>query len=255
MLKIAILSDIHGNDVALKAVLADIERQGGADSYWVLGDLVAIGHAPLQVLDLLQQLPQRKIIRGNTDRYVYRGDRPGPTFAEVRNDGSLLEQLVEMEGNFSWTQGAVTAGGRLDWLAALPLEFRETLPDGTTVLAVHAAPNSDDGAGIRPVMGEQEIAERLAGCQADLICVGHTHQQFLMTFNHCQILNPGSVSNPMGGEVGAGYAFLSADEIGYKIELRRVDYERQAVIEILEQIKHPARKFIISHLRGERAYH
>ena len=58
MVKIAILSDIHGNDIALKAVLADMERRGGADSSWVLGDLVAIGHAPLQVLDLLQLLPQ-----------------------------------------------------------------------------------------------------------------------------------------------------------------------------------------------------
>ena len=52
-MRIALLADIHGNDVALQSVLADIERRGGADAYWVLGDLAAIGHAPIKTLERL----------------------------------------------------------------------------------------------------------------------------------------------------------------------------------------------------------
>jgi len=52
-MKIALLADIHGNDIALNSVLKDIKEQGGVDEYWVLGDLVAIGHAPVKVLEII----------------------------------------------------------------------------------------------------------------------------------------------------------------------------------------------------------
>ncbi len=56
-MKIAVLSDIHGNSVALDAVLRDISSQGGVDAYWVLGDLVALGPDPVGVLERLSKLP------------------------------------------------------------------------------------------------------------------------------------------------------------------------------------------------------
>jgi predicted phosphodiesterase len=46
-MRIALLSDIHGNEIGLNAVLADVTAQGGADAYWILGDLVALGPRPL----------------------------------------------------------------------------------------------------------------------------------------------------------------------------------------------------------------
>src|SRR5215472_1559195 len=122
-MRVAIFSDIHGNVIALDAVLKDIESQGGVDQFWVLGDLAALGPSPAQTLERLASLPNARIVRGNTDRYVYTGsDRPFPTIEQAREDSRLLGNLVECAGTFAWTQGVLTPDGWIEWLASLPLE-------------------------------------------------------------------------------------------------------------------------------------
>ncbi|MBI4771380.1 MAG: metallophosphoesterase family protein [Chloroflexi bacterium] len=95
-MRIAVLSDIHGNSIALDAVLEDIQTQGGVDGYWILGDLVAIGHDPLGVLDRLSRLPAARFIRGNTDRYVATGELPPPTLEQVQAAPDRLPQLLQV---------------------------------------------------------------------------------------------------------------------------------------------------------------
>ena len=75
-MRLAVFSDVHGNLVALEAVLADIEAQGGVDGYWGLGDLAALGPEPVAVLERLAQLPNACFTRRNTERYVVTGQRP-----------------------------------------------------------------------------------------------------------------------------------------------------------------------------------
>jgi predicted phosphodiesterase len=249
-MKIALFSDIHGNSTALDAVLADIKAHGGVDAYWVLGDLVALGHDPVGVLERLAQLPNVRFVRGNTDRYVFAGDRPFPSLADVKADPSLLARLVEVAETFAWTQGALTATGWLEWLARLPIELEEVLPDGTRLLGVHASPGRDDGDGIAPGMRDEEIEGRLQGCSAGLICVGHTHQAVNRRVGNWHVVNLGSLSNPLIQDRRASYVLLTARETDYQIEHRLVDYDRAAVIEALERQRHPGAAYIISHLRG-----
>ena len=249
-MRIAVLSDIHGNDFALEAVLGDIDSKGGVDGYWILGDLIAIGHAPIKVLETLQCLSNTSFVRGNTDRYVCTGDRPPPTEEEVFANNSLLGQRIEVEGDLCWTQGAATTAGWLDWLSNLPLEFRTQLPDGTSVLCVHASPDQDAGSGVSPEMKDHELESLLSDCQENLICVGHTHRPFSRYVEDKRIINPGSVSNPVGSDPRASYAILYADENGYEFGFYRVEYDYQAVIDILTRIKHPARRFITEHMLG-----
>ena len=78
-MKIALMSDIHGNLIALDAVLSDILSTGGVDEYWIVGDHVAIGPDPNGVLERLKALPCASFTGGNTDRYVVTGDRPDPS--------------------------------------------------------------------------------------------------------------------------------------------------------------------------------
>jgi predicted phosphodiesterase len=250
MMKIALLSDIHGNSIALDAVLADIEEQGGVDAYWILGDLVALGHDPVGVLERLTQLPNARFLRGNTDRYVFTGDRPPPTMADAKADPRLLFALVEVAGTFAWTQGALSATGWLKWLENLPLELEETLPDGTCLLGVHSSPGQDDGKGISPEMSDEIIQGSLAGCSAGLICVGHTHKALNRRVGDWHVVNLGSISNPVTRERRASYVLLSADETGYDLEHRLVEYDYEAVAEALEYQKHPGAAYIIKHLRG-----
>ncbi len=251
-MKIALLSDIHGNSVALDAVLTDIKAQGGVDAYWILGDLVAIGHDPVGVLERLAKVPNARFVRGNTDRYVFAGDRPAPSLAESEADPKLLPILVEVVGSLAWTQGALTANGWVDWLAQLPLEIAAVLPDATRLLGVHASPGLDEGDGIAPGMSDDEIEVSLRGCDATLICVGHTHRPLNRRVGHWHVVNLGSLSNPQLDATykGASYVMLVADRTGYQVEHRRVDYDRAAVIATVERQRHPGGPYIIRHLRG-----
>jgi predicted phosphodiesterase len=250
-MRLAILSDIHGNPLALDAVLADIQGQGEIDAYWILGDVAALGYDPATPLKRITALPHASCTRGNTDRYVVTGDLPMLPEKALK-DPTLLPQVMEAARSFSWTRGYLSATGWLDWLTNLPLEARVTLPDGTRVLGVHAAPGRDDGSGIQTKHNNDRLERLLAGCEADLVIVGHTHIPLDRQVGKIRVFNLGSVSNPVAPGLQATYALLDADEKGYTIQLRRVDYDHEAVIKAIEQSYHPARAFLISFMRGER---
>ncbi len=251
MTKIALLSDIHGNSIALEAVLADIATQGEVDGYWILGDLVALGHDPVGTLQRLTALPAVRFIRGNTDRYVCTGDRPFPSLADAQNNPDLIPRLAEVAGTFAWTQGMVTAAGWLDWLAQLPVELHEQLPDGSRFLGVHAAPGNDDGAGIRPTTNLAELEALLSGCDDDLICVGHTHVPLERRASGKHLVNLGSVSNPITADLRASYVILEATPTQYHLTFRQVVYDRQAVIRAVERLRHPGARFITRLMLGQ----
>ena len=249
-MKIAILSDIHGNSLALNAALADIEMIR-VDEYWVLGDIVALGPDPLGVLQRLSALPNCKFIRGNTDRYVVTGEHPPPLPSDIGQDRETIRIFAEVAGTFAWTLGMISAGGWFDWLSQLPLEFEVTLPDDTKCLCVHAHPGNDDGLGIRGDFSENEMRTMLQNCTAELICVGHTHQQINRKVDNWHILNPGSISNPRPPILEASFAVLEATKEDYRIEHRTAEYNREEVILQVQKLRHPGADFIIRHMRGE----
>ena len=72
-MRIALLSDVHGNAIALDAVLTDLQSRKPVDEVWVLGDLVAIGYDPVGVLERLSQIPNTHFVRGNTEDYITKG--------------------------------------------------------------------------------------------------------------------------------------------------------------------------------------
>ena len=250
-LKVAILADIHGNPLALDAVLTDIQAQGGVDETWILGDLAALGHDPLGSLQRLAALPKARFIRGNTDRYLINGEHPGPALDKILQDPEALALKMRLACSFAWTVGALATAGWLPWLRALPLEMRLILPDGTRVLAVHAAPGTDDGDGLRVRASDDELRIQLAGVEADLVLVGHTHIPFNRLVDGVRVVNPGSVSNPFPPDLRASYALLSCDSQGYSIEHRRADYDRLAVIEALKGLAHPSEAYLTRFMRGE----
>jgi len=249
-MKIALLSDIHGNSIALDAVLQDIASLGGVDAAWVLGDLVALGPDPTGVLERLEDLSEARFVRGNTDRYTTTSDRPPPTVESVKSDPSRIANLVEVASSFAWAQGAVSAVGRFEWLASLPVEIETTLPDGTHLLGVHASPGRDDGPGFAPDYSDQDILARLQGAPVGLVCAGHTHQPMSRQVGGWHVVNLGSISNPPAEDKRASYAILHASISGYQVEHRRVSYDLEAVVEMLERQRHPGKAFISRHFRS-----
>ena len=250
-MRIALLADIHANSIALDAVLTDLDARGGADAYWVLGDLVGLGPDPVGVLARLGRLPNLRLVRGNNDRYVATGERPFPSAADAAADPALIPRLVEMNSGFAWTQGLVSAAGQLDWLAALPLTQRQTLLDGTRLLGVHASLDGDEDPGIEPDIGDATLATLFAGAAADLIAGGHTHRPVDRTVNGVRYVNPGAVANAPPPDLRAGYALLAADVDGYALSHYRIDYDRQAAIDQLYARRCPNADFVAAILQGE----
>jgi len=249
-LKIAILADIHGNTMALENVLEDAESIG-LDEYWFLGDYSAIGYDPVGVLERITNLSNARFIHGNTDHYLVTGELPWMDLDEAIKDLAHARTHVQVARSFAWTTGAVGATGWLRWFKALPLDFRFSLPDGTRILAAHAAPGTDDGMGININTSDEELSALVENSEADLVLVGHTHLPFDRMAGNIRVVNPGSVSNPFPPDLRASYAILEANERGYSIHHRRVDYDRNAVIQAVRDVNHPALDYIERFMKGE----
>ena len=250
--RIAILADIHGNTIALDAALAQIEAAGGVDEYWLLGDYVAIGFDPVGALERIATLPNALFVRGNTDRLAAGLSEMDAWIDEVKEDPAILPVLVQLNRSFAWTAGALAATGWSEWLAGLPLEQRITLPDGRRVLLVHASPGTDDGEGIHPKRSDEALRELIAGAEADLIFIGHTHAPLDRTVDGVRVVNPGSVGNPVLPDAGACYALLETTSDGYHLTLEQAAYDKAAAIAATEAVNHPAAVYIKSFLLGQR---
>ena len=97
------------------------------------------------------------------------------------------------------------------------------------------------------------MSERLKGCEADLVCVGHTHWPQNFHLDGVHVVNPGSVGNPLIPSLRATYAVLEVDERGYRVEHRAVEYDRKLAERKAWEVQHPQAEFISSFLRGDRA--
>ncbi|MCX6017848.1 MAG: metallophosphoesterase family protein [Chloroflexi bacterium] len=241
-MRIAVLSDIHGNSIALEAVLEDIRVTGGADAYWILGDLAAFGPDPVACLERLNSLPNAIYVRGNTDRWACNWVDP-----KAATDAAGAYRLAML----SWAQGVLTASGWWNWLSTLGLEQRVSLPDGTRALLVHAAPGKDDGAGLHPGLSDEEWAHALEGCDADLIFVGHTHWPLDRQVGSTRVLNLGSLSIPFGPDVRACYVLLECDESSHRAEHRRVAYDVDELLAQMNRLRFPGTNFLTTRFRGE----
>lgn len=243
-MRLVILSDVHGNPIALDAVVADAEKLGVIDGYWVLGDLVAQGYDPAGALERLAELPNARFVMGNTDRWVMTGDWAEglSNYIGVPADPEEITAIItpEMVGplviysqGLAWTHGCLAATGWLDWLSKIPLEERTTLPDGTRMLGVHVAPGRNSGPPVEPTTTDEELWGMVSGCEAELVFVADTHWPLDRRIGEIRVVNVGSVSNPrrdLSDDVRASYAVLDADESGYEVALHRVSFDVEAVM-------------------------
>ena len=193
-MRLAVIADIHGNVLALEAVLADIARRG-ADVTLNLGDVVSGPLWPSETFRLLAPL-KLPTVRGNHDRALCE-----PIAGLGASDRYAIDQLRVATRPGSWERLAIEhlPADACKTLAALP----PTLAPAPDVLACHGTPASDvtylldDVAdGVMTLAPAPVIAERLGHTAASLILCGHSHIQRATQCGAQLIVNPGSVGCP-----------------------------------------------------------
>lgn len=245
-MRVAIFGDIHGNRIGLDAVLQHIERQGGVDAYWLLGDYCFGGPDPVGVLERLSTLPHAAFISGNADRYLVNPTLPLPD--EIPQD--RLDWLIEMTRDLYWTVGALSQNRWLDWLASLPPEQRFTLGD-QRILLVHSYPGSDEDPGLKPTQSDEFVWGMFGSVEESLIFVGHTHQVQERHLDGKHIINPGCIGKPVGVETRASYAILTVQGTAYDVQLHYVPYNTEAVIQQLVDVGYPGAAYMEQFYRGK----
>lgn len=233
-MRVAVLSDIHGNVLALEAVLADLAAQGGADALVVAGDLCLDGPRPREVLERLQALGC-PVIQGNTDR-----DLAQPTPADADEGHAAL---------LAWTRERIGPSG-LEYLAGLPFSHRVPDPTGeTALLVVHANPRDLD-THLRPAAPEETILPLLAGLPADItaLAFGHLHIPYTRRVGSILLIDISSVGLPKDGDRRAGYGLLTWANGGWQVEQRRVEYPVEEVVGQLRAADPPGAPHLIRQL-------
>lgn len=248
-MRLALLSDIHGNVDALNAVLADLDAAGGADQTWILGDLVAFGPAPVATLDVIRTLPEdtTKVIKGNTDRYVTTWARPNAERPTADTWADYIAFMQEREANFAWTSHKLSGADAL-YLLELGTDLDLIVDGYGPVVAFHAGPDDDEMV-LLSYTPEDVILDALLIREGKLAIGGHTHKGMDLQLEGWRFVNPGSVGLPFDHDQRAAYALITFEDGEATVDLRRVEYDVDGVVAALEASDHPAKDFVIERLR------
>jgi predicted phosphodiesterase len=218
-MRIAVISDVHGNQVALEAVLQDVEQQPGISQVIFAGDLCLNGPRPREVLAIIQELGC-PVIQGNVDIDVI---RPG-------QQKSAKKQEIA-----SWTREQIGEDGIL-YLASLPFYHLVVNAKGTDLLVVHANPLNQHEA-IYATTPDSKL-EHLLGNLAPTIgavAFGHYHVAYQRRWRHLLLVDAGSSGLPRDGDARASYAILTWQDNVWQAEHRRVKYDINATVKQLRQ--------------------
>lgn len=213
-MKLAVLSDIHGNVPALEAVLEDIERWT-PDEIIVNGDLVSRGPYSLECLDLVRRtFPGVHLLTGNHETYVLRCvDIP----ADIESPTKDIDRFAD------WTVGklGVAIEELRNW--GDHLDFTD-LDEGASAHITHGS-RLGNRDGISTNTSDNDLPEKL-GDPRDLFIGSHTHKPLLRRFNSTLVVNTGSVGQPMDSDPRAAYGRFYLQGGQWQARVVRIDYDK-----------------------------
>lgn len=208
-MKILVLSDIHGNIDAVRAIDETLLKNARFDEVWVLGDLVDYGPAPDDVIAWVRA-HATKVVRGNHDHAVGTGE-------DCRSSSLYHDLAVATREYF---RPRMSAEG-VSYLAALSLRAVRLVDRTRRALLVHATPQEPLFQYVRSGAPMAAWQAAIADVREPFVCVGHTHEQFVREIDGITLLNPGSVGLPKDGDPRAACAILEDGAV----TLLRIEYD------------------------------
>ena len=242
-MKIAIVSDIHGNAPALEAVLADA-RQQRVDLFVFAGDYVFDLGYPNQVTASLRRLSNAVVVQGNKEGYLRTLMSENPEEWTLEQMGAVYQTFRELSRD------------NLQFLVGLPESSRITLPfHGTmhvthTISALHGKQkktgcssskfrqdmitspftHSQFLTAMSEKLQEAELRESICGVAASVVVIGHSHLQWHGYCGDTLVINPGACGQPLDFNTCAPYTLLEDTDAGLAVQERRVRYDMEEAI-------------------------
>lgn len=227
-MKVAVLSDIHGNGVALQYAIDDLKRLG-IKKIIILGDVVMKGPMPSQSLEMLKDKDLEIIawIKGNTDLWL-------EEITDIWIPSTKRERELYLYYEYA---RSYLKEEQIGFLKELPLECSITLK-GISILCVHGTPQSIVEA-IDSSVPEEKIKKAVKGVEEQIILSGHSHTSFIGEVDDKMIFNVGSIGNSLDGDNRISYGVLEFDEGRVNLVNRRISYPVGEIIDIAIDNKFP----------------
>ena len=218
-MKIAVISDIHGNMEALVAVMQDIQEQK-CDKIFVLGDYAMAGPEPYAAIDYFRSKPDSsdyRMIQGNTDLMI--ADYSESSYDKLKPLAPVMAEALKDDAS------GINSEQR-SFLKNLPsqLELEEC---GVKILLVHGSPrrNNED---ILPDTPLEEVEKMVENTDADVVLCGHTHLPCgFQTNNKKTVVNAGSIGRPFTPEPKSCYLIMTLQNGECLFEHRFVEYNKE----------------------------
>jgi predicted phosphodiesterase len=238
-MRIALISDLHGSEFALNAVLADIARTG-VDQIVCLGDVATLGPRPREVLARLVEL-RCICILGNHDEFML-DEQLIRSYSEV----PVIVDAVD------WCR-AELASTDLAFIASFARRFELDLNGSGTLLLFHGTPESNMTDLLATTPAER-VDELLGARRATVMAGGHTHLPMLRQHRGTLLVNPGSVGLPFKEHAAgkapvllphAEYAVIEAADGDVTVSLRRVALDKTELREAAAAVTHPMKTWMM----------
>jgi putative phosphoesterase len=218
--KVAFVSDIHGNLEALTTVLRDIENNTDINFICCTGDVVGYYPHPLECIDMVRK-QCKHVIKGNHDEVV--------TDKNFDKQKSWFNPIAAAA--LTWTREKLLkadSASHFHYLESLPVS-KEILLEDRKVLLAHGTPEKKWDYFLYPFWLDEPLPEQKVTLgkwlkKWDLVIIGHTHQPFIYKYRKKVVLNPGSVGQPRDGNPKASYAIVDINKSKIHAEIIRLDY-------------------------------
>jgi predicted phosphodiesterase len=237
MQRIVVFSDMHGNNLALTAMLEDL-RGERIDHLVCLGDAIQGGPQPREVVSSLRQLAC-PVVMGNADDWLLTGEASG---AEEIAD----ERQAQMDAVRAWQLSRLGAED-LAFIRSFQAKITLPLEGGRKLLCFHGSKKSFDDV-ILPSTPDEAVRGFLEPEEDTVYTGGHTHMQFVRHFGRTFHFNPGSVGfayrhdqddASFRADPWAEYAILTSDGARLRLEFRRVPFDLGALMEVYRSSGRP----------------
>jgi putative phosphoesterase len=243
-MRIALISDLHANEVALRAVLADIDKIG-CDEVICLGDVATLGPQPNAVIQLLRERTTRRIL-GNHDDFML-----NPGLIHSYTEVPVVVESVE------WCRARLSSD-EVEFLRTFSPNLEIPLGGDATLVLYHGTLRShmEDLLATTP---PEEVDEMLMHRRGTIMAGGHTHLQMARQHNGILIVNPGSVGLPFREHpIGrpptllrqAEYATIEANNGTIGVQLRRVTVDRTAMAAAVASTDNPINHYLLEQYRN-----